>query len=796
MITSIENDKLAIYNVSLLTPPVIGLSIIEIQTQNNINLFPNKQFKIKTDNNILLSGVLVFDDTKKYLYLTNPLTTGNEYISSGTYAETFETLKDNQIVTFSDIKTKLIPTPDLYDNDILIKKGNPGLIDGESYLKINNLKYEQTFPGNNNINLLTAVFTKIGNINIPNYLGVGKYETFEHIFGIAGKDFNCKIKIKTTNFDGVYTNDNNQYQIDVLEFSTTERYKNIELILNISRKYTVGSNLNYLTIDAKFDITKIPFVITGDSYLDNKIIHYVKNKTNIFFNSPVSANTIPFQFNTGALNQTILSSNFLINKTILKYNNIGVTLLNSFTNQKFSTKINDGDNLDLYKQPGNYYTLPTTNFSSIQNKATTNNQKFYLDVINMNIDNYNNEFWLLQRYTSYQQIGVTNNYQIVVFERVSINPSNVFSWSPWIEVGKKIHTHDPADIIETTTKRFVSQTDINNWNNLLNINTSTSWKPSVNTIILLGTTYPSAQNGWCCYVIETLSIWIHNGTIWVNQKEIVSNTVNGIVSKEQYIEYFDGSSLDKKVPGKTSFINRLTINPKTIYGNSYEFINNEHIDRVKRTTPLTEQLKQYTIQEGWNVNVFGSNSYVKGTDINGYNFNYIVGNGTGLEFGVNEQIILGKYNLLDNNASFIIGNGTSNILRSNLFSVLLNGITKASGYSVPTKTNDDILVGDGSTITKTSLIEEIYNGIGQYGTEQIVVPAGTENYVLTWTPERITRFSEFGKFSVWLKSSENIYSKEDIPIKLNTEINVSTGKLTAVSYTLTLTSLEAIILIY
>jgi predicted nuclease of predicted toxin-antitoxin system len=787
MITAQKHDKLITKNIQLITSPIVDLDIIEVIFEDESNLFPNKKLKIKTDNNIILSGILLYDNNKKYLLLDALLQNGDEYTSTAVYVETFEVLEDNENVTISDIKTKLITTKDNYEKDKLVSKGNQGLNEGKHLIKLENVKIQQTY--NELISIVNPVLTKIGNINIPEYTnGDTKFKTFEHIFQISGKDFHTKIKITLTNFDDIYTNDNNQFEIDVLEFSTTERYRNIGLLLNLSRKYDLSQQINYLTIDAKFDTSKITTNISGDSYLTNIIIHHVNDVSDIFFENIATSNTVNLEFNTNILNNTVLSNNFIINQNVLRYNNTGVTLISDLPK-----KINDNDNLNNYKQPGNYYINQNQNISSVLNKPINNNLKFYLEVVNLNVENINNETWLLQRYFCYQLIS-GNNYQLITFERVSTYVTNVFTWSPWIETGKKIHTHLASDIIENSLKRFVSETDVNNWNSILSSTTLSTWKPSVSNEAALLTTYVSPQQGWNVYVFSTNSIWSYIGTTWINQGQIASDTKNGIITKENYKDYFLGAGISKKVPEKESYIHRLTDNPEDIYGLNYINLNDNHIDKVKRETPLTDTLKQYVIQEGWNVNIYGSNSFVKGKDINS-TYDFSNGIGVGLEFASDSQTIIGKYNLPDANLALIIGNGLDDENRNNLLTLSKTGILSAAGFKTPTGAYGDILMANGATALLSDLVDIVLGAVTQSQTEIINVASGNETYILTWDEDLIAKFGRFGKFEVWILVAENIYQKEEVPIQLVTEINSTTSLLTALTYTFSISNFECLILI-
>lgn len=787
MITSINYPKLNKHKIIFNDACVPGMEKIFINFENFDNIYPNKKITIITDKEISLSGTLILDGNKKYsLLLDNYITNGGEYINSGFYFESFDNNSDdNQILSVSQLKNQLNSKENQYDETgFLIAEGSKGLIEPNEKDKLVQLKTE--IFKNQKININTLTTTKIGNVIIPDFYSNNKIQKFIHIFSIVGKNFNCKLKISLSNFD----NEIGQFEVEILEYSTSQLLKNLRLILNLSKNIVTSTNKNFLSINAKFDKSKLTEepLITDLIY---NVIHEISETKNLFFNNNdlgVVSTTTPLQYKK--LDNS-LSPDFIIDSNTLKYTS---NKINYLSEKKLSTKIVANSNLDNFKIPGNYYTVINENFSSIQNKPTNNNQKFLLEVIDFNIEQTLNEKCLLQRYSCWSQIGTTQNYQILLFERISVTNNNIFSWSPWIETAKKIHTHSATDIIETTTKRFVSQVDVNNWNSILSSTTLSTWKPPVATYLSLIQTYISAQKGWSVYVFETNSVWIYNGIDWINQTPICNVEENGLVSKEQFLEYFEGAGISKKIRAKESFINRLTENPEEIYGYNYEKINEFHIDEVKRIIPITDILKQYTIQRGWNVNIFGSNSFVTGKDINS-NYDNSIGLGIGLEYSSNDQTIFGKYNLRDSDLSFIIGNGTSNTNRTNLFSINKNGILKAQGYSIQNGLADDILTANGSKISKNNLIQTILQGVTQSKTEIILINDSPENFILDWTEERYTKYGNFGTFEVWLETGENIYNKEEIPVKMITEINIETNELNALSYTFNLSGLNGIILI-
>lgn len=787
-----QNPKLIPYEIYFTTPPSAGLNILNVTIQSGAtNIFANKRLKVLTDTGVVLTGVLKQNSLTYWLKL-DAVTPVTPYSTKGIFYETFQigVEDDNVHVTISDIKRNLYPSSDIYtSNDVLFEKGNVGLIDNIGHYKLATSKFEHSYNGNNLISILSSTPVVLGIVNIPNQNT--KNIKFKHAFGITGKAFNLLAEISVNNNFNDFTNlDGTNFELKVLNYSTIERYKNIGLEITIDRKTSIANNSDYLIIRAKFNTSKITDNISTDPYVFNRIFHMVSDISKVTFTESVfpGAVTSQLKFSKGILGQTTTDTTMLINESIIGYTDNGVKL----SKELQPVLIADTDNLNNYKNPGRYY-KHNGNISSVLNKPVATNTRFLLEVQNFNFDNTNNELILLQRYSCYQQIGVTDNFQILTFERVSSYVSSTFTWSPWIEVSKKGHTHVPTDITETTAKRFVSQLDVDNWNGLLASGSGSNWKPTVSTPSQLFSTYPTPQIGWTAYVISTGSIHIFTGSTWVNQKSYATPVSDGILTSEDYINCILGAGIDKKLDLKNSYIHRLTEDPETIYGTNYVNINENHIDKVQRTTTLSGQLKEYVIQEGWNVTSYGSNSYLIGKDIISSN-DYNVGKGTGLTFTADNQIIFGKYNTLNNNAIFAIGNGVDNANRSSIFSILNSGITLATGYSIPSGTQNDILLGNGSKINKFTLIQEVQNGIASAATEVINVPAGTENYVIPWNATRIANYGRLAEIEVWLKVADNIYNKEIVPIKLVSELNVD-NQLQAVTYTVTLSNLEALILI-
>lgn len=706
MLTTLKYPKLNQHIIIIKENAELNKFTYLVEFTNFDNIYSLKFLNLKI-NNIDYNSVQIFINDKNEYYLHFNNINGNEFIINDTaiYNETFDnfTYDDNIVLSVAQLKKTLeIGYSDELDiNGNTIKKGNSSLLSGKQKTKVDLLKINQLHSETININKI--VNTKIANINIPMFIDVTNIKsinTFSHIFIITGKTFNCKIKITLNNL----TNWNdNIYEIKVLEFSTINELKNLILILNLSkRKWNNNPNLQFLTIDVKFDTSKI-LNLSNILIEELKIINEATNKTDIFVNNSLSeTNGIDINY-INSENQ--VSNDFIIDSNIYKYTNNEIF----YVNPNINNNITDNSNLNNYIIPGNFYTKFGQNINSIQNKPINSNLIFNLEVIDFNFENINNEKHLLQRYSVFLLIpGSIDKFELVIFERVTTIINGLLNFSIWVQTGKKIHTHEASEINENDTKKFVSQNDIDNWNTLLN--NPNNWKASVNTPLDLLQIYGNASSGWSSYVLSTNSIWSYNGTNWIEQTQIVSENNKGLVSIEQYNDYFLGAGFTRKIPNKNSYISRLTNFWGDFYNPDYSLIQDNVFDEVTRITQITSQIKNYNYQKGWNVNVFGAESFFIGKDSNSiYDFN--LGIGVGLEFTNDRQIIFGQYNLQNINKRFIIGNGISDTQRNNLFSISIDGIVEANGYSVLNATSTELLKADGDKIDYQDLPIENTNRI-------------------------------------------------------------------------------------
>lgn len=696
MVSTLKNSKAITRSLTILSAPVSGASKINVSFDSTDNIFVGKKIKFKTTNDITITGVVGKVGNNFNITITSGVLDGTEFTqnSSAVFFETFTITKeeDNAHVSFSDIHQNLLATSSVYENGVLISEGTDGLYTGEEKSIVSFVDRHISIPNMSTINNLAIIKTLLCNVVVP------KNRLFKHTIAISGDNIYVQVSIRMTN---VGLTKPKEYVLTVDKFSTSEELKGT--IVNFTIENNVDSSLqnNYLAISAIFDNS----YFSDEPDERNYTVTQITSRDTIFHAvAPNYTNKNNLEYNLGVLYQDVYSDVFKISDKVESYSYNGVIY-----NQPKKTLLAEFTDLNEILTEGEYY-MHNGDVSTIINKPNNDiNQRFDLSVKNMNLNNSLNEYFLSQTFTNYAKIPNTQNWKLDSYVRISyVGTGGDLAWSVWYANSMGGHTHSADDISQTDLRQFVTTEEKTNWNKINTDYTSDdyTWKLSVATIAELPTKYPNAKIGWCSVVKETNTIFKYNGTTWENTERIVSAEINGLISKEQFTEYFIGSSQSKMIEKDTkNYINRHTENPLTIYGENYQFLFRNNIDLINRTVALTEPLGDYSYQQGFDVLMSGNNSFGIGRNIRSINFerNYAIG--YGLLFGKNEQIIFGSFNISSNTDSFIIGDGEDENTRSNLFSISRTGTAKIKeGYSVEGKTRNDILVADGTTITRLSLL--------------------------------------------------------------------------------------------
>jgi hypothetical protein len=719
MINTIKNSKLIQHVITLLTEPSSVSFIIDVEFVNTNNIFVGKTLTIKTDLNKTLVGIVGRSATNWFITLPTETLIGDEY-TAGTnsfYFESFTTEldEDNALVTFSDIQKSLQSSESKFTNGALISYGKDGLLTGSEKYAINNLiDHEISLVNKKTINNISIIPTLLCNVDVK------KDKLFNHTIIIGGNDLQIKLNIQLNNYGLLKPS---EFSLRVLDFSSSELLKNVAIDFTIENNMNVSTKQNYLSIYAKFDNSQVLIEPTTKNYN----VTHVNGKKTIFYDvPPVLPSKNKLNYNLKVLYQNLYSDVFKLNENISGYTQNGIEY-------KKPTKIaiSEFSNIDSYVSEGEFY-MHNGDISTIVNKPVNTNQRFDLLVRNMNLGSSLEEYYVVQTFTTYEQIVNTPNYKLSSFVRVSSTNINGIIWSDWLSNSLGGHTHQATDIEEDELHNFVTETNITNWDGIRDyiISDIFTWKKSVILISDLATTFLTPKIGWSCFVNETKSVWKYDGTEWLDNESIVSSNKKGLISTSQFKEFFTDNSQSKYVSEKTNsfnYIHRGTLNPKTIYGENYQFLLQDNIDLVRRTAPLTEAFGSFSYQQGFDILADGGDNYIIGRNILTNKFDKSIGIGIGLRYNTEDQTIFGSFNTIANSDGFVIGNGVSEDFRSNLFSIAKNGIAKLNGgYSVSGKTDDDILVADGTTIKKSALSSDkrkiVWNAT--------IVPLPLQNFVL------------------------------------------------------------------
>lgn len=274
-----------------------------------------------------------------------------------------------------------------------------------------------------------------------------------------------------------------------------------------------------------------------------------------------------------------------------------------------------------------------------------------------------------------------------------------------------------SKVVQDDNHKFVTQTQINNWN------TESTWLSPVRTFSDLPVS--DITYGSSCFVISEKEIYHYDLDVWTKSTNIVSETQDGILTKEQYKQIFVEKSTFKTIKSTTS-INRESTISEAQYNN---YIGTNIIDLTKRTTISSEigsnvinfvyaddndsnreygTLGTNSVGVGKNLYGRGSNVILIGNDTDSANKHNIVSIGKSLIVASGDSTYLGQYNEGLTNNVLEIGGGTSNE-RKNILSIdRTNNIVTAGGFAVPGGTSDQILLADGSRHSIGSL-SQVFN---------------------------------------------------------------------------------------
>ena len=146
---------------------------------------------------------------------------------------------------------------------------------------------------------------------------------------------------------------------------------------------------------------------------------------------------------------------------------------------------------------------------------------------------------------------------------------------------------------------------------------------------------------------------------------------------------------------------------------------------TKSATPYYSTCVGYqNILQGWQSTVIGYACQCLDNNSTAIGWNTIVSHnsavalGNGCKTSIRSQFVLGTYNALTQE-KFIIGNGTSDTDRKNIFTITSSGkVTANGGYAIPNGTASQLLLANGSTNTLKTINSQSLLGSGNISIEE------------------------------------------------------------------------------
>lgn len=568
-----------------------------------------------TINNTEYSGKFIqSSDGSKHIKLLESLPSDFNITSADTISvlNTFKISDSNKTITFQDVydycnpKTSTGLSPE-YIEDI----GKSGLLTGFDKLKLDGLLYDfkkqKTVTINNNLKQI-AEFSL--NTKTISRFRLFLYSDNYHI------QFNFWCTPNLINYGIENCNINGNFQVKFLK----KTYEDNTVTLSVEIASRISSEV--IAEDKQYT------VFIGNSWVladtSNKVMQSsdaLPLKTDIFDNNLISVTE-----NTSHIGCSE-------NETLLKSTEFKQTKL-------YSAK------------DGYYLILENQKPSDVPEGTTFNSATF---VANSKTGSY---------------LFITDNNQIFVGKKDLVNNKIV-----WNELASKTHTHPATDIAEDSLHRFVTDDEKDKWNSTIQNISNSFWKNPVsnetklptnsalNTVVLVNQ-HSKYGNNLVAMQRVSNSDWLPLN-LKVFQTDITNRSelypgLNGSLVSPEMLERLGSLGIGKQLGTLEQYIHALTDKTK------YSATNNVFLDLVKRTELTT--IGNKTVSIGFeNATQIGSESVVIGNNIQQTLTSNILALGSGLIGNTNSKVLLGSYNLKNTEHKVIFGDGTSDVLRSNLF---------------------------------------------------------------------------------------------------------------------------------
>lgn len=674
-ISPLYHWKAKTISVTLIKAAAVGETVLNVSIVGDEFLFPNQilqlQGAVSQDGRYITTYLPGQVQETQQIILEKPLDMPVTVSSKIIYMSTFSVENDNDLMTQSDAVRRLNSVENIYPIGKQIDQpqnysdcGKPGLIDAESFNKLNRLNKYVEFDS---ISFSANVLQTIALIK-------------------CDADYRLKTSIEIKQKSSIYLGVN--LSLDSISFNDgeTSQYLEIshfELKANLvpriafSRERLMISGVMTHFIRVKFGFT------TALSGCEISIgVNKFENLLNQKKISEVAGviETKPILFDKKEIND-------LMEGVIGYTSQSRYTLTMSGESPTKPIEILNGD-LNSYTVAG-FFFCKKANSGKIGNRPPSEKgQNVFDDVpfqLNVSVDG---EGHVKQEY-SYMELPSSAKLPRI-FYRI-----NNGGWSTWSEIGQLEHSHRLEDMVSTDNSLHftkVLKTTYDNMGTTINgiplkiIVPTPNHLPVANSNPVGTVVSVETPTGlWMCQVVNGTKTWV-NKTIEALKTftKAVRQTEAGLISPELYDEWnLNGIGKHYSNNGKTIF-HHISTTP-----NKYNSVNNAY-DLVPRITQTT--IGEKSIAFGWGTTLAGGDNSIALGENTLVRFSYGIGIGygntinqqNGIGIGLNlisgNNYVIGKNNIA-NSSRFIIGDGSSDDNRRNIFEIDDNSIAKAESFA-------------------------------------------------------------------------------------------------------------------
>lgn len=716
----------------------ISAKEIVIQTTNDNTLFSGKRIMLIFDKNVYFKNKQIWctyyrthvngnRSIIEKLILDEPYTESLPVGTTISYYTSFTVSYDNEALTETDAKLRLVATESEYGESTDINmpfdyklEGKSGLISPEDLYKLKRLQSEAKFTNiqfsSNTMKPVALIRIEDSDFNITPY----------SISAIIDTKLSAKI---TLFYDKISVNGS---FISVDSFWSNDK----NLIMSVAANTEIRNEKKYLRIQVAFSqeqIAKIAVSVQNLQKLEN---------ANLGEDAPQTGkNDLLF---AGATNAQIYDQ-------IIGYSYSSRYALPMQSEVIYLPKEIVSGDLNDFKESGYYFGQEDTgNLKNIVNRPSVNQNPLECS-FRLEVQRYSTNGPVYQKFIGFEthpyihhidENGSVSEQTPRIYERIFANDI----WSSWLEVGRLEHSHMLEDLGESPNSLHFTQAILDIINGLGQSSTDTPWKsPRLTSIDQL--TPSSYRNGDVVSLTSGGIYQLVNGAfkrvdidgLYVFDINDAGTNPNqtGLISRKLYEQIFSNTFM-KKLNDNNSYI--LVSNDNSWYSNSLQNV----FDFVKRS--------EYVLTENNTLHIGFGNTLAKseksiaiGTNVSQENMGVSIGNdinsygigsfGNGLE-AKNNQLVFGKFNNPITSEGFIFGFG-SNSENKKTVGYLdsegylhINGVKYFSESDIKTDVKNNpnkyLLKADGNYYDSTQIatveqIEELKNTKLDKGNSSIII---------------------------------------------------------------------------